>query len=214
MNQKIRILNKRGPLAKKQRNVSSSRSVALAPPPFIAQALREITIRCVASGAFGNGITMQQLALLGPGVMALTATTSQQISPLTRLRRIRMWAPVTTAGTPVTCSLTWVNMSEDFQTPPRTFSDTSVSFDRPAHLSCRPPTGGLSSKWHDSSLTDNLVLIDCPQGTTIDFEIDWLLMDNAQAHGAIAGPVLVGATPGQIYHHPISVLVPSIVNQL
>jgi len=175
--------------------------------------LRDIKVRCIASGAFSAAITMQQLAQL-VGVTAITATTSSVVSPLIRLRRISMWSPVTTAGTSVSCALTWVNMNEDFETPPITYSDSSVSFDRPAHISKVPPQSGVSSKWHSSTLTDNILFLVVPTGSTVDFEIDFLLNDNVNQSGNIGGPTLVGATVGIIYHHPIGVLVPQIVNQL
>jgi len=194
-------------------SIQPERSILTRPPNFVAQSLRSIKIRTIATSSTGIIITVANLAQL-VGLMALTTTTSALLSPLIRLRRISMWAPVATAGTPVTCSLTWINMSEDFETPPVTYSDTSISFDQPAYISRVPPRSGVSSKWHDSSLTDNMVSLIYVSGTTVDFEIEWLLNDNSNVHAVIAGPTLVAATAGFIYHHPISTLVPVTVNQL
>jgi len=190
------------------------KNIKLAPPPFIAQALRKIVIRTQASSANTLTITMQQLAQLC-GCSANTATTSSLITPLIKVNKILMWGQVATAGTPVTTSLTWVNMSEDFESPPRTFSDTSVSFDRPAHIMQKPPRGSLAEKWHGSSLSDSIVVLTFPIGAIVDFHLEFMLMDNAVTFSTIAGPVLVGATVGQMYHHPVqAVLQPVTVNSL
>jgi len=191
----------------------TSQNKSLQPPHFVAQALRSIRIRTIASGAVNLAITMQQLGQL-LGCMAISTTASNLISPLTRVKRISIWAPVSTAGTSVTCQMTWVNMSEDFESPPVTFSDSSVSFDRPAYISQRPPRGALSGKWHSNTLTDSLVTIISVAGTVVDFELEFSLIDDVNNFAAIAGPTLVAATVGQIYHHPIGVLIPQTVNSL
>jgi len=190
------------------RNNSISR---LAPPPFVAQSLRHLKVRTIATGVFLTTITIQQLAEL-VGVIANTATTSSMLSPLIKLDRISIWGPVTTAGTSVSIALQWVNMSEDFETPPMLFSDSSVSFDRPAHLCLRPPKLGLSSKWHASSLADPILSLSGPSGSTVDFEISFLLPDSVGTYATINGPTLVAASVGQLYHISISTLVPVFVN--
>jgi hypothetical protein len=186
-------------------------SFKLAPPPFRAQTLRKIKIRCIAGSAENVAILMSDLAAL-VGALATTSTTSNLISPLVKLNRISMWAPVASAGTSVTVNLSYVNMDQDFESPPTLFSDSSVSFDRPAHLSVAPPSGGLSAKWHGSDLTHNIVNLQYPIGTVVDFDLMFLLMDNGSNFNSIAGPALVAATVGQIYHFPINSLAAQSVN--
>lgn len=173
------------------------------PPPYISQSIRSFRIRAIASASItAYQILMSDLAGI-LGVVAKTTTTSNYLSALTRLRRLTFWSPVATAGTPVTVSITWTNNSEDFETPPLTKSDTSISFDLPAFLDIRPPKASLNSKWHSSGLTDSLAVITCPTGTTLDIELDWVLCDGVDVP-PVSGPALVAATAGVIYHHPFS----------
>jgi len=177
------------------------------PPNYTSQSVRSFRIRGITTASIsGYQALMTDLAGF-LGVVAKTTTSSNYLSSLTRLRRITFWAPVATAGTPVTVSLTWTNNSEDFETPPLTRSDTSISFDYPAFLDMRPPKGSLNSKWHSSGLTDAMFVFSCPSGTTIDFELDWVLCDGVDV-ASVSGPALVAATVGLIYHHPFSNLVP------
>jgi hypothetical protein len=180
-----------------------TRTLASRPSAFTAQAVRSFKIRMVASAAVsGYQVLMSDLGGM-LGVIAKSATTSQYLSSLTRVRRITMWGPVATAGTPVTVQWTWSNNSEDFETPPSTKMDTSVSYDHPAFLNLTPPKMSLSSKWHSSGLADALGVIGCPAGTTVDLDLDWVLCDGPSTP-YVAGPTLIGATVGDIYHHPFS----------
>lgn len=176
-----------------------------APPNFSPQMIRPMRVRTQATGAasFIGIITVAQLSALN-GLVAASATTSFLLSALIKLRRIEIWSPVATAGTSITCSLSWVNMSQDFESPPKTFSDSSVSFDHPAHLNELTPRGELVSKWHGGSLADNMVQLIAPPGSIIDFYFDWVLNDVGFTYVPVAGPALIGATAGTFYHHPIS----------
>jgi hypothetical protein len=210
MNRKVENLKNN---KNKNKNKKQTKSIVLMPPPFRAGMLRRIQIRFVTPTALIATLNMNGLAQ-AVGCLATTATASYLIAPLTKLNCVRIWSPVTTAGTPVTCSLTWVNMSEDFQSPPTIYSDTSVSYDRPAHINQAPPNGSLSSKWHSSSLTDSVAILTLPAGSTVDLFLGFVLMDDMTNFASIPGPTLVGAIPGQIYHHPIGTLIPQTVNQL
>lgn len=190
-----------------------SKPLASHPKSIVIQSTRSFKIRCAASSAIsGYQALMSDLGGM-LGVIAKSATTSQYLSSLTRLRRITMWGPVATAGTPVSVSLTWVNNSEDFETPPVTKLDTSVSFDHPAFLDMKPPRSSLCSKWHSSGLSDSLFVFNCPAGSTVDFEFDWVLCDGPDT-AYVAGPTLIGATVGNIYHHPFSNLTALGLNSL
>jgi len=187
---------------------------ALAPNIYTAQSIRQITIRTVAQSA-QTGFEIQNFQLANLlGIVASSATTSFNITAVFRLRKIRMWGPVATAGVPVTVALTWENSSQDFMTPPKTMSDTSISFDRPAHLNETPPTESLAAKWHGSASTNVAVFMNYPANCIIDFLFDWVLNDDSSNYAPIAGPVLTGATAGTFYHHPIAPLNPINVNLL
>jgi len=126
-----------------------------------------------------------------------------------------MWGPIATAGVPVTIALTWENSLQDFMTPPVTKSDTSISFDYPAHLNLEPPRNSLAAKWHASTSSNVALFMNFPINTIIDFTFDWVLNDDASNYPPEAGSALIAATVGVIYHHPIgAVLAPLNVNSL
>jgi hypothetical protein len=122
-----------------------------------------------------------------------------------------MWGPVTAAGTPVTCSITWTENSADFESPPITKADTSVSYDYPAYVSMRPPVGSLAAKWHGVAQTDVMFALTFPIGTTVDFFFDFVLPDFG---GAIPGPTIIAGTAGGFYHKTVHNVVPNTVNYL
>lgn len=122
-----------------------------------------------------------------------------------------MWGPVATAGTPVTCTVTYIEQSADFESPPLSLSDTSVSFDFPAFVASKPPRGSLASKWHGSGQTDQLFNLTYPSGTTVDFHFDFILSDSGNA---LAGPTIAGGTLGNLYHKIANSLTPNAVNSI
>lgn len=208
-----KISNKKIQKNKNQIQKYSARAAPLMPMPFRAASLRSMHIRTIANAPFNATILLTDLSAL-LGVTARTATSSFYLSSLFRVVKIEVWAPVAVAGTSVTASLQWINSNLDFETPPITLSDSSVSFDRPAHVQAHPPRNSLNSKWHGSSVGDNFCALSCPSGSTVDFIFDWVLEDTF-AGTPTNGPVLVAAIPGVVYHHPIQViLIPQSVRQL
>jgi len=117
-----------------------------------------------------------------------------------------MWGPVATAGVMVTCTAKYVDdpASNTQSGPPKTVSDSSISFDRPAYVCLEPPKDNSSifSQWADSSLTTAWLNLTCPVATVIDFHFNWI-MDDIGA--TTAGPVLVAGTPGAIYHKSFTI---------
>lgn len=173
------------------------------PIDMAVQAVRSLKIRTQASGSYVDQITWRDLSAM-VGIIATGSTTSVCLSSCIRLRTIELWAPVQTAGTAVTATVSWLNSALDFESPPVTHSDTSISYDHPAYLSLKPPKGSIASKWHRSD--DDTFVIDMrgPVGMTVDWLFDWVLSDSATIQAQIAGPTLSGATNGVIYHKTIT----------
>jgi len=181
----------------------------LGPPAFISQEVRSIRIRTIASAAITAGtITMIQLA----GMLGITSTAtgagsaSALWSDQFRLKRVLVWGPVATAGTPVTVQLKYVDdpPSNTQSGAPRTVSDTSVSFDRPAYVCLQPPKDNSSiySQWMDSSLTTGVIVLTCPAGANVDFFFNFILDDQGATS---AGPTITAASiAGQFYHRSIT----------
>jgi len=177
----------------------------LAPPTYCSQENRSIMVRGQITGAalVAQTLTMQDLAGF-LGIVATSATTSVFLCDQFRLRRICLWVPVSTAGTAVSGMLKYVDdpANNTQSGAPRTQQDSSISFDRPAYVCLEPPKDNSSiySQWLDSSLTAGVAVINCNLGATIDFHFNWILDDIGATS---AGPVLVAATTGVIYHKNI-----------
>lgn len=181
------------------------------PPQFNAQIVRNFHLRTLSTAALASvNFTITDLAGL-VGVIANTATTARTLSQQFRLIKIEIWGPVAVAGTPVQVAVRWNNSANDFVGPPIQILDTGVSFDWPAYVSTAPPSGSLSSKWHDSTETDVTFSLTCPTGSTVDFHFDWVLSDLGNQNFA---PAIAGATIGEVYHVTTHALVPQGVNTL
>jgi hypothetical protein len=201
----------------RNRKAGSSNVVALKqsrfthPPPYIAQSIRSFHLRCLATGAEA-GVSFAYFQLAGLlGIIDTSATTSVFWTSVFRLRSVEIWSPVATAGTPVTASVTYTENAADFESPPVTMSDTSVSFDFPAHIMSKPPRGSLASKWHGSGQTDELFALTYSSGSTVDFCFDFILSDIGVP---IAGPTITGGTAGNLHHKIVNNLTPNAVNSL
>jgi hypothetical protein len=136
------------------------------------------------------------------GLMAVTTVLGYPLAVACRLKRIRIWGFVATAGTPVTCTLTKAGIdatSNDYNDSFRTISDTSVSYDRPAFVEMRldkfTPSGGFHT---NENVDGNLVYFTCPNGAIIDFEYAYVL-NNATAASAKTF-TLIAANVGTIYN--------------
>jgi hypothetical protein len=168
------------------------------PPPFTSQSVRNFRLRCVSTASnSGTSLAYNQLAGL-LGVIATGITTSVYLSSVFRFKRMVIWGPVQNAGTPVTVSITWFETNADFESPPKTMTDTSVSFDWPAYVNFKAPKGSLIDKWHGSGQSDQALVFSAPEGSTVDFEFEWVLSDGNVA--SVVGPTLVGATAGLVLH--------------
>jgi len=186
-----------------------SRPIYLAPPHFVSQPVRTMRVRtnCTTACNLGN-ITMIQLAGMA-GVISLATGAGSATSNLCdqmKLKRICVWAPVTTAGTQVTAMIKYVDDPGFASTsgPPETQTDTSVSFDRPAYVCLEPPKGNQSifSQWFDSNVSTNYVVLTCPVGSCVDFWFDWILDDLGATSANRA--IVAASVLGQIYHLQIT----------
>jgi hypothetical protein len=200
-NQKAMVRGPRQNLRKQ--NGATRRSSAMAPPPFKAIPERSGKVRFIATAGVSGDFTQLDLFDL-PGCSAQTAISGIPISQAVRLRKVEVWAPVQTAGSTTTCSL--FDDSGAAGTAlgglPEVISDSSMSFDRPAHLvwTTKPtrPSGGW---WTVASTSISRVLFNliCPLGSVVDVSFDFVINLTAQA-GLAPAVVIVGATPGDLFN--------------
>ncbi len=170
----------------------------LAPPQWPGQQIRAMHVRYRCTSAFTGSFDGIELAAMC-GVVATAATTSVVLSNAVRLKKVEIWGPVATAGTPVTAAIDWNTSSTTLNlfSPGSAVSDSSVSFDRPAFVTAKPPQESSSAKWQSALSDVTVVTIACPAGSILDFHLNFVINDNG---APVAGPTLSGATLGQIYH--------------
>ena len=179
----------------KQRRLNSR--TALAPPPWQAQPILQRKLRFAAAAAVANAsFTYEELAGM-LGNVASAATVAYHTCVNLRIKRIEMWAPVATAGIPVNVSLSFLENGVDFESPPITIADQAVSFDRPAHINCRPPKGSLADKWHIVTSSVVMFIATYPTGTVMDIDYEYIIPDYGLS---VLAPSVSGQTAGNYFH--------------
>jgi hypothetical protein len=135
------------------------------------------------------------------GIMAVTTTLGYPLAVAARLKRLRVWGFVATAGTPVNVVVTKAGIDasgNDFNDSFRTVQDSSVSFDRPAFVEMKLDKYTPSGSFHTNENVDgNLLYITCPNGAIIDLEFAYVLNNTTAA--AAKTYTLIGAAVGTIY---------------
>jgi len=103
---------------------------------------------------------------------------------------------LTSGFTQTTCSILWLGSISPF-TQDKEVSNTSINPSKPAYISAKPPKNSLASFWQTAG-TNNLVLLNAPQGTIIDINLSLTLDDNDD--GAPAASTVSTATVGVHYY--------------
>jgi len=182
--------------------LAPSRPIALAPPRYSQQPIHGWKVRTVLTGAAlaSQTFTCANLAQI-MAVIATSATTSLYFNDQFRLKRTCVWGPVANPGTAVSVMLKYADDPANTATSgaPKTEGDSSVSFDRPAYACLEPPKNATSlfNNWLDSNQNIAVLVISAPVGAVIDFDFQFFVDDLGIP---AAGPVLVAATAGAIYH--------------
>jgi hypothetical protein len=154
-------------------------------------------LRYRATAAGTKTFTSQDLIGM-VGAFAATTTSAYALSKAVRVKKVELWAPVQTAGTPVTASLDWNTGNVQLLVGPGSLvSDTSVSFDRPAHLVTSPPKDSLQQSWQSADNATPMFDLTVVSGTIVDFYLDFVLNDQG---GAGFNFTIVAGTVGKIYH--------------
>jgi hypothetical protein len=107
-----------------------------------------------------------------PGVFATTTVLAYAMAVAVRIRKIRIWGFVATAGTAVNVRVQKAGIdstSNDYNDSFKQVQDTSNSFDRPAYVEIKFDRYTPSGAFHTSAnISGNLVNITCPAGSVVD----------------------------------------------
>ncbi len=161
------------------------------PPSFESLPIQRMRVRYAVT-ADVNDIGIKSTDLFGGiGVIPLSTSTTPSafvIAQMARLECINIWSPVVTSSSnvqPGTCSIrvsstgnSAGNPDVGFLAPRKTYTDSSTSTSKPAHVKYVPPRTTLAGAWHlPNTLANasNLLVIDATVGSIIDLEICYVL---------------------------------------
>lgn len=173
--------------------------VSMMPKELTATPVWQYVRRYLCASAVSSSLTINDLN--NSAIMASTTVVGFSLNRATRIKRIRIWCPLTTQGTSVTVTLTPSSVdsaNNSFIDFPKTISDTTISIDRPAYIDYRPDLNHPSGSWHIANTVNiNLMSIVAPIGSIIDLHLESILNFSNTQSGYAA--TLVGATAGQMY---------------
>ena len=168
------------------------------PPEFQSTISVGHTFRFKATAA-SSDLSITALSLLNLIVVATTTAASTRVLAAIRLKRIRLWAPVSSSFASQTISIEW----EGSQAPSRIRSDTAV-YPNSAHIQAKPPAESSSCWWYLNGSNESVSIfrISAPAETILDLDVSLKFIDNEVA---TAGPASGGTTftAGTFYYVPM-----------
>ncbi len=165
------------------------------PPPLRPAFSLSKTFRFQATGAVTyESITQTNLSNLI--VVALTATTSAKVFSSARLRKVEAWCAPAQGGAGAEIQIVGPNTSPG---PENRKSDISMGI-QPAHVRWNPVPNSTPDFWFSQAGSAEMFQLTCPTDTVVDVTLDLILNFSETA---TAGPVPVGATPGEWYAVPL-----------
>ncbi len=212
----IKTRSKRQGNSQAQYGVMGIRRLPSLPPPYVPNKQYKFMRRYVTTQA-STGTSFTITDICGSLIMAATTTLGYSPFEAVRIKRVRMWGPVTTIGTPVTISIapqaveTTVNCYADV---PSIMSDTTLTIDRPAYIEYVPRLTEPSGSWHRVTATSiTLFNLAYPAGATLDVEYEGMFDLTGGPTGFTA--TLVAATVGSMYSRVVATnFAPVSVNTL
>lgn len=166
------------------------------------------TTRYVVTAASAINIDHKDLLMSGGGIITVVNSTLTAIFAAARIRRVRVWAPVSTTAAPVAglttslCLLWGGSSSTGPGSTQMLITDTTLSSVHPAYIDTKPPKGSQADWWGNSDTVENLVQIFAytstggttgpPVGTVIEMDVEFAF------NFLSATPVTLGVAAGAL----------------
>jgi len=169
-------------------------------PPPISQPLRishKFRFTVVGSPLVNSSVTWSKLMQLY--CYGISTTTMAQLFDTVKIDSIDIWGvcPNNFGGAStaaVTVSLQWGAESGGLGSENVTYSDTSISTDRPPYLHCSPKPSTTVGMWHGSDTTA-AVYLTAPIGSVIDVTLELTVEENSDTLSTFS---VTGGTAGAI----------------
>ncbi len=129
--------------------------------------------------------------------MAATATSAYRIVGSVKLKKIEIWATSPTLDSPVTVSFQKLSSTAGTGADSIVKSDTSMGYDRPAHLVVKFRENEQVAQWQNQNQTALYGSITVPKGAIVDLTYAFAVQESLVAT-AVTGAV-AGATVGAVY---------------
>jgi len=165
---------------------------------------RKIQYLCQTANSTNQQVTVNQLAQMLPGFMAITTVLGGFLTNQFRVRKISLWSPPPAIGSNTANSLKYAdtfNATAGIAAPSQMEGDFSMEPDRPAKCSLTPEPGSVYDWYQNTGSGNNFFVFTAPIGSIFEFTYQHYIDDS----GSITtGPTIVAATPGVIYHKIIT----------
>jgi len=175
-----------------QRKVGGSKMVSaqlraqerrVAPPQFLSNVSFGHTYRFTSTNATATALTGTSILCAAGSMGTVVNTTVTSFFLSFKIKKIEIWTPPASQGAAATCSVDWTG-SENFSAT-REVSDTTVSVDRPAYVSTRPPAQSAAAFWQGPG-TATLCTLIAPTGSIVDIQLALILSDGDVAAATTA----------------------------
>jgi len=176
------------------------------PHPFNVVKATKITRRCRAVAVVNTTFSAQDFMQLA-GMCAVSAILGIPDNWGFKLKSIKIWSPVATAGTTVFNSIMDVSIDStenDTNGVPTMIMDSSMSFDKPAFVHYKPKKNSPNSFYKNGqagAIAVAMIQIQCPIGSIIDVEMNIISAFNRPSNSYTQ--VIAGAGIGAHYVHPL-----------
>jgi hypothetical protein len=184
------------------------------PPPYEVALVRKIKRRYESVSSTTSTISLRDLWCMH--LTAVSAVTCYTPWRACRILRVQVWCPVAVQGQASEISLTPVadgSAQNSFADLPVTYTDSTISVDRPAYIDFRPHKWEVSGSWHLSNSTvDSLITILPQTGSVLDITME--VIDNLTTGVLGFTETVIGATIGNQYCRAIGAFVPVGINTI
>jgi hypothetical protein len=189
---------------KKKNNPKNRDIVHLTPIVMQTLVTRKIQYLCGTANSANQVITLNQLAQMLPGFMAITTVLGGFFTNQFKILKTSLWSPPPAIGSNTANSIKFSDVfsaTAGIAAPSKMVGDCSMEPDRPAYCKLTPDVDSPAAWFQNVASTNNYLVFTAPIGSIMEFTYQHYIDDS----GTIAtGPTIVAATPGVIYHKIIT----------
>jgi hypothetical protein len=183
----------------RRRNVSSGVSRAVKPPTLRPNIQTKHKFRFYSDTSASSTITNRNLLTAAGCIVTTNNSTATSVWMSVKIISVEVWS-IPATGTS-TCSVEWKGDTDYAGVSQQQVTDTSLSPTFPAHLISRPPSGTLSSFWHEGGSDTDLFTVSVDGSGIVDVTLQLILRDAPSS--ATATLSIASGTLGTMIYSPL-----------